>query len=227
MIQKAIIFDASTLISFSMNGLLPELKELRKIFKGKFIITNEVKKEVIDKPMTIKRFELEALRLEKLFDDKVLETPVALGINESELSNKTNEILNIANKTFFSAEKDIHLIDSGEASCLALSKLLSDKGIQNVIAVDERTTRMLGEKPENLKKLFEKKLHAKINSKKENYKFFKGFSFIRSAELVYVAYKKKIIKVGDGKLLDALLYAVKFKGCAISGTEIEEIKRLR
>ncbi len=225
--NKAIIFDASTLISFSMNGLLQTITDLRQIFNGKFIITNEVKKEIIDKPMTIKRFELEALRVEKLFDDKVLETPAVFGINESELSKKTNEILGIANQTFFSSDKDIKLIDLGEASCLALSKILNEKGIKNVIAVDERTTRMLGEKPENLRKLFEKKLHAKINSKKENYKFFRGFQFIRSAELIYVAYKKKIIKVGDGKLLDALLYAMKFKGCAISGTEIEEIKRLR
>lgn len=224
--HKAIIFDASTLISFSMNGLLQTLKDLKQIFKGRFIITNDVKKEVIDKPMTIKRFELEALRLKQLFDDRILETPGDLGINESELSKKTNEILDMANQTFFSSGKDIKLIDSGEASCLALSKLLSDKGIQNVIAVDERTTRMLGEKPENLKKLFEKKLHAKINSKKENYKFFKGFQFIRSAELIYVAYRKKIIKVGNGKLLDALLYSMKFKGCAISGTEIEEMKKL-
>ena len=226
-IQKAIIFDASTLISFSMNGLLPELKELRKIFNGKFILTNEVKKEVIDKPMTIKRFSLEALKIKQLMDEKIFDMPSSLGINESEISKKSNEILDIANKTFFSAEKDMHLIDSGEASCLALSKILNEKSIKNVIAVDERTTRMLGEKPENLEKLLRKKLHTKIKSKKENFKFFKGFNFIRSAELVYIAYKKKLVGLKNGLVLDALLYAVKFKGCAISGKEIEEIKRLR
>ena len=39
-------------------------------------------------------------------------------------------------------------------------------------------------------------------------------------------YKKKIVEFGNHVLLDALLYAVKFKGCAISGDEIKEIKNL-
>ena len=85
---------------------------------------------------------------------------------------------------------------------------------------------MLGEKPENLKKLMERRLHSKIITKKENYKFFKNFKFIRSTELIYVAYKKKLVRFKKGPVLDALLYALKFKGAAISGDEIREIKRI-
>jgi hypothetical protein len=223
---KAIIFDASTLISFSMNGLLPELKELRKIFNGKFIITEKVKKEVIDRPITIKRFELEGLKIKQLLDEKVLEMPVSIGIKDEEISKKTDEILNIANNSFIGEKRNIKLIDLGEASCLALSKILNEKKIENVIAIDERTTRMLGELPENLQKLMQKKLHTKINLKKENLEFFKGFKFIRSAELVYIAYKKKLVRLKNGLVLDALLYGVKFKGCSISNEEIEEVKKL-
>ncbi len=224
--NKIIIFDASTLISLAMNGLLPELKELRKIFKGKFIITKEVKREIIDKPLTIKRFELEALKLKQLLDEKVLEMPLSVRIDDKEISKKINEILDTANNIFIGNEKNIKLIDFGEASCLALSRVLDKKNIKNVIAVDERTTRMLGEKPENLQRLLQKKLHTKIDYKKENFKFFEGFKFIRSSELVYVAYKKGLVKLKDSRVLDALLYAVKFKGCAISGDEIREIKRI-
>ena len=83
--DRAIIFDSGALISLAMNGLLPELKELKKIFKGKFIITNEVKKEIIDKPITIKRFELEALRLKELLDKKVIEMPVCVNVQEGEI----------------------------------------------------------------------------------------------------------------------------------------------
>ena len=62
---------------------------------------------------------------------------------------------------------------------------------------------------------------------KKNFKFFEGFKFIRSAELIYVAYKKNVTRIKDGKdVLDALLYAVKFSGCAISGDEIKEMKRI-
>ena len=58
--MKAIIFDSGTLISFAINGLYEELKLLKAKFDGKFIITDEVKAEIIDKPINIKRFELEA-----------------------------------------------------------------------------------------------------------------------------------------------------------------------
>lgn len=224
--MKALIFDSSTLISLSMNGLLEYLTKLKEIFDGKFIITKEVKREIVDKPLTIKRFELEALRVRDLVHEKILEMSDSLGIKDSEISAKTKEIMDISNSTFMEKNRDIHLLSDGEASCMALSKILTQKKIQNVICVDERTIRMLSEKPENLKKLMEKKLHTRINPKTGNYNFFKGFKFIRSTELIYVAYKKKIIHIKNGVLLDALLYALKFKGCSISDAEIEEIKRL-
>ena len=43
------------------------------------------------------------------------------------LNKKTDEIRSIANSTFTGRDKDVHIIDSGEASCLALSKLLDEK----------------------------------------------------------------------------------------------------
>ncbi|MBU2052681.1 MAG: hypothetical protein KJ721_00370 [Nanoarchaeota archaeon] len=226
--HKAIIFDASTLISLAMNGLLPELKELKKIFDGKFMITEDVKKEVIDKPLTIKKFELEALKLKQLLDEKVLELPSSAGIKENEIQSQTDNMMKIANEIFTGEGDKIHLISAGETSCLALSKILDNKKITNVIAVDERTTRMLVEKPDNLKELLQRKLHTRITLNKKNFSPFKGFKIIRSAELVYVAYKKGVVRLKDGdKVLDALLWAVKFKGCSISNEEIDEIQRIR
>ena len=224
--MKAIIFDSGVLISFTMAGLVPELRELKKIFDGKFIITKEVRKELVDKPINIKRFELEAMKIQQLLDDKVLELPESFNIGDSEIKKETNSILDIANNIFTTKRGPVKLIHFGESSCLALSKILNNKKVKNVIAVDERTTRMLGEKPENLKKLMERRLHSKIITKKENYKFFKNFKFIRSTELIYVAYKKKLVRFKKGPVLDALLYALKFKGAAISGDEIREIKRI-
>lgn len=224
--MKALIFDASTLISFVMNGLFPELRELKKIFNGKFLITKEVKREIIDKPITIKRFELEALKLKQLLDDGVLEMVSSLNIREDIISKKTKEFLETANNMFIGNGRPIRMIDLGEASCLALSRILDEKKIEHVVAIDERTTRMLVEKPENLERLLNKKLHTQVVLKKENFKLFKGFKIIRSAELVYVIYKKKLAKLKDGQVLDAMLWAVKFKGCSISGDEIREIKRI-
>ena len=136
--------------------------------------------------------------------------------------------MTVANNTFFGRGRAIRIIHRGEASSLALSRILDEKKIKNVIAVDERTARMLGEKPDNLKRLFGEKIHMNITAKQENYKYFKGFKFIRSAELVYVAFKKGFFELKDhDTVLDALLYAVKFKGCAISGEEIREILKLK
>ena len=226
MSEKIIIFDASTLITIAMNGLLEELRMLKKIFKGKFIIPNEVKYEAIDRPMKIKRFELEAMKLQNLLEEKVIELPASLSIDSAKISKETEILMSIANTTFEGNGKSIHLIDLGETACLVLSKILTEKKMPNVLAVDERTTRMLCEKPENLKQLFQKKLKVRIKSNQENYPHFEGFRFIRSSEIVYIAYKKKIIRWKNKDILDALLYGVKFKGCAISEDEIKEIKKL-
>ena len=224
--EKAIIFDAGTIITLSMNGLLDVFKNLKEQFNGKFLITEDVEYEIITRPLKIKKFELGALEIKQLLDENVLELPSSVGIKDSVIQEKTRWLLDIANRTFFVKEKYIHLIDRGETSCLALSELLPKKGIENVISIDERTTRMLCEKPENLHKLLETKLHTKIRLKKENLAYFSKFKFIRSSELVYIAYKKNLVKLKNENVLDALLYAVKYKGCSISRNEIEEMKRL-
>ena len=118
----------------------------------------------------------------------------------------------------------ISIIHEGEAACLAFAKLC---GGENVIVIDERTTRMLTEAPGNLEKMMEKKLHTPLDADVGLLGELKGFRFIRSAELLFVAFKKNLVHVKKSKdLLDALLYGVKFKGCAISSKEIEEMKRL-
>ena len=226
--MKVIIFDASSLISLSMNGLLNDLRKLKKIFNGKFIITQEIKEEVIDKPLKIKRFELEALRVKQLVEEGVLEFPDSLKIDDKIINAKAWEIIELSNSFFIGDGKPVKMIHLGEASCLALSKLLMDKNIDRILCIDERTTRMLIEKPLNLKELLQKKLHTRIKLNKQNFDYFKNFRVIRSAELIYISYKKGLTEIKDGKvILDALLYALKFKGCAISSDEIEEIKRIK
>ncbi|MBI2057173.1 hypothetical protein HYT91_02880 [Candidatus Pacearchaeota archaeon] len=218
--SKALIFDSSSLISLSLNGLLEELKKLKKIFNGEFIITKE------DDPIKIKMYELEALKIQNLIDEGCLNMPEKLKIQDKEITTLMFKSMNIANTMFIGNGNEIQLIQQGEASCLALSKLLNERKIKNVLVIDERTTRMLVEKPENLKELLEKKLRTKIKLRESDFKSFAGFKIIRSAELMYLAYKKNLIKLKGKEVLDALLYALKFKGCAISFDEIEEIKNI-
>jgi len=209
-----------------MACLYDEIRKLKKNFNGKFLITLDVKREVVDKALTIKRFKLEGMKVQELIDDKVLELPDAVGVKADEITKKTNEIMEIANSSFVGGGEKIKLIDLGETSCLALSKILTDKGIENVVAVDERTLRMLCENPAGLKRFLERKMNTKIQAIKNNFEIFKGFKIIRSIELIYVAYKKGIIGKKDKMWLESLIYALRYKGCSISNEELDEIERM-
>jgi len=223
--MKIIIFDSSTIINLAMNGLLDVLRELKKNFDGKFIVTYQVKYEIVDRPIQIAKFELGALKIKKLIDDKILEMPESIKISREDIQEKTREILRGANHLFLTGNEFMHIIDDGEASCLALSIMASNEGIKNIIAIDERTTRIIVEKPENLHKLLEQKFNTKIKFISENLPLLTKIKIIRSSELMYVAWKKGLIDIKDSKLLEALLYATKYNGASISREEIEEIKR--
>jgi hypothetical protein len=219
---KAIIFDSGPLINFALNGLLPLLSKLKEEFKGDFLITKEVKREVIDYPLTIKRFELEALQLNDLFNKGIIKYADLSSEQVDQLRFQREQIINIANSTFFANNKPLHILDKGEAAAIALSSMIKE----NVIVIDERTARMLCENPENLRKLFQKKLHTKVTAKRENYSYFKNFKIIRSTELALIACKKNICEPNDPKILEAILYGLKYKGCSISEAEIEQMKGL-
>lgn len=221
--MKYIIFDSGPLINFSMNSSLHLLRKLKKVFHGKFLITEEVKTETMDYPERIRRFELGALQLKSLFKEGVIELPKFNQKQREQLKKESKEIMTIANSTFVAKGKNLHLIHEGEATTLALAHILKD---QNVIAIDERTIRMMCENPESLRKLLQEKLNTPINANRKNYDFFRKFKIIRSTELVYIANKKKLFDLKDPKALKAMLYAMKYKGCSVSKEEIEQMSRL-
>jgi len=223
---KVLIFDSGAIISLAMNGLLYILKKLKIDTDIKFVISKQVKEEIIDVPIQIKKYELEALSIQQLINDKILESPSVLGIDENEVNSETSRFMEIANNMYLAQGERMRIVSKAESSCIALSILLTRRKIDNLVVIDERTIRMLCENPENLQELYEKKLHTDVTM---TYKKATDVNckIIRSSELAYIAYKKGLIEIKDGKqLLDALLYAVKFKGCAISTEEIDEIKTI-
>ncbi len=221
--MKALIFDSSSIISLALNDLLFILEPLKKFFNGEFLIPEKVKYEIIDRSLKIKRFKLEALMIQNLINKGILKIRT-----DKKIKEETQKLLNIANNTFKTEYEGIKIIHAGEASCLALYNSLHT--FDKAIVIDERTTRMLCEKPENLHRLLEKKHHTKIHANEINYEFFKKFNVIRSSELAFIAYKKEIIKlpstISSREAIDALMYALKYKGCAISHGEISIAKGL-
>jgi len=189
-------------------------------------MTPAVKKEVIDYPLQIKRFELGALRVQQLVESNIIETSNKIGVDDKTLSEETQKIMSIINSTLKTEGKSIKIVSDAESSCLALSKILSEKNVENIIAIDERTTRTLFEKPENLEELMSKKLHKRIKISNNEFRNLGNFKFIRSPEIVYVAFKKGLTKLQGNKALEALLYATKYKGSSISDEEIRALKKL-
>ena len=222
MTQKALVFDSSSIITLALNSMLNILEPLKKEFDGKFLITSHVHKEIIDNPLKQKRFELEALLIAGLVEKGILEI-----VSSKNLNQETGRIIKAANSVFSVDNENMKILHEGEASCFALAGLLKQE-YNAVLVIDERTARMLAEKPQNLHKLLEKKLHHSVHANKELFSSFSGLDIIRSSELLLVAYKKGIIKLpaSSEQAVDALLYAAKFKGCSISFSEIERAKEL-
>ena len=225
-VTKALIFDSGTLINLSMNGLLPILENLKKQFNGKFLITKAVKYETVDRPIGIYRFELGALRVNNLIEKGILEMSSSIGISDEELAKETARLMEIANTTVSARGTAVKIVSEAEISCLALSSKLAENGIESIIAIDERTTRILGEKGGNLGKLMSDRLHLRIEVDENKLEEFSKFRFIRSSELVYVAYKKGLLEIEGKKALEAALYATKFHGAAISFEEIDILKKM-
>ncbi len=223
--MKYLIFDAGPIISLTMNGMLYVIEKLRKDFDGEFILTPQVKKEVVDRPMKIKKYKLEAIQVRDMIERGVFKMSSEI-VQDKKLNEEVKRVLKVTGgvlRTVQTGEK-IKIIHEGEVACLAFSNLC---GVDNVIVIDERTTRMLTEAPQGLKEMMERKLHTPLKAELSLLDELKDFKFIRSAELLFVAYKKGLIPIKKSKdLLDALLYGVKFKGTAISSVEIEEMKKL-
>src|SRR3989338_3544173 len=226
--MKSLFFDSGPLMSLTMNNLLGILQPLKEKFGGEFYITPAVRKELVERPLEIKRFEFEALQILKLLREgtlKLYEKPLKGVIDLSAY----------ANKSIVAKDKEccMEIIHGGELETVAASLQEGN----DTVAIDERTIRLLMENSEELKSLIEARLHEKVILDKKMANQFqsliKGMKVIRSAELVGMAYQFGILnnylpplKSGREILLDSVLWGLKLKGCAIIGEEIEELKRV-
>lgn len=222
--MKVCIFDSGAIINLAMNGLLYILPELKK--KAQLIITPAVKREIIDRPLTIPRFALGASQVKELFDQGIIELPETVGIPSAILQTETESLMNKANHFVQTNGTWVPIVSEGEISCLALSEALTAKGIKNIIAIDERTTRLLIEAPRNLERLMSDKLHKRVTLAYQDLSPFSSFTCIRSSELVVVAYKQGFLHPPTKQTFVAALYATKYKGSSITFEEIEQVKKL-
>lgn len=223
--QKSIVFDTGPIISLALNSLLWLLEPLKKSFGGRFCIPVAVKRELIDRPLQIKRFKFEALQVLSYMDRGVLEV-----IEDGQAERKTKYLMDLANSIFMGKNNPMQIVHYGEMQALAFATMMGS----SAFVVDERTTRLLIEDPDRLKELMEHKLHTKISMDRKKLDEFrketKGIRLIRSTELAIVAYELGLLDMyvphlpnSKSELLDSVLWGIKLNGCSISEREIETI----
>ena len=205
-----------------LDWILPKLKEE---FNGKFYITPSVKRELVERPMGIKRFEFEALQVMKHIRDGTLE--VYSDVSES----RAKQLQVLANSSFKLKGKRMDIIQSGEMEAVVAAM----KTGSNTVVMDERTLRLFIEDNKQMEKLLEIRFKNDVITNTQKRDLFseqlKSIKIVRSIELVAVAYKLGLLddyippeKGGKEKLLDAVLWATKYNGCAVTHSEIEKIK---
>jgi predicted nucleic acid-binding protein len=212
------VFDTSSLISVSQTCLINIFGGLKQKLGADFVVPQAVYFEAVQRPISIRRFELNAVRLKRAID---------LGwFRVMQVGDKGvfREIDYAANNCFFIKNRPVRLLQKGEIEALALVKELGARAL----AVDERTTRMILENPQDLEDLMEQRKRAEIELDKGNVSklqgLFKGLSIVRSVELIAFASELGLLEkeLPKGKQsLEAALFAAKYSGCAVSAKEIK------
>ncbi len=224
--MRALVFDSGPVITLAMNDLLWVLSELKKRFIGEFLISNDVKNEIVDRPITSKKYKFEALRILNLIEEG------GLKIYDGDLKRKTDILMELANNMFFGKGRPIVIVQRAEIESLALASSIQ----ADAVVIDERTTRLLLENPKKLAALLTRKLNTDVAYNSGTYREFQNeagkMNVLRSVDLVTIAYElgmlnRYLFKPELKKtLLEGVLWGTKLNGCSVSREEIDDIIRM-
>ncbi|MDO8428501.1 MAG: hypothetical protein Q7S92_04785 [Candidatus Diapherotrites archaeon] len=219
-----IVLDSSALISLSETCLFDVFRALNKKLGIQFIMSQGVAEESIETPSTIKRFQLSSERIQKGLNEKWIQ--VAQMNSESKALEE--RMVSLCGKLFHSNGKFIQILHKGEAESLALMQQVNSR----ILCMDEKTTRMLIETPNELRELIQRRqgINIQVNSTilNELNQIIPKPIIIRSTELIALAYEEGLLNetiTNTIKAARAALYAVKYAGCAVSEEEIENYLR--
>ncbi len=228
--MKSLVFDSGPIINLTLNNLLWTLQPLKQKFSGSFLIPEGVKYELIDEPLTSKKFKLEALMVLKELYSGTLDL-----VKSEKIRFLSHRLMDIANHTFKAYDSYIAIVHIGEMDVLATAKLLGSEAV----VIDERTTRMLIESPELIAKHLQAKLHTHISVDYDNLRVLKKelspLKVLRSVELITLAYEFHILdnlilpdelfsyKNLRSELLSAVLWGLRLNGCSVSDEEIQDV----
>jgi len=227
--MKSIVFDTGPIISLTLNNILWVIESLHEKFEGEFYITAEVYNELIRRPLETKKYKFEALQILPLITKGILKL-----IESDEIERTADELLELANNCFKARGKWIKVVHKGEMQAVACAIIQGS----DTIVIDERTTRVLIESPEMLKRQLERKLHTDVEVHNDNLNQLKdrlNLQVIRSFELAAVAFELGLLNMYAlseeeshipnirKAVLEGVLWGVKLNGCSVKREEIYQV----
>jgi hypothetical protein len=222
--MRTISFDSGPVISLATNNLLWILKPLKERFRGQFLVTPAVRRELVEQPLAIKRFEFEALQVLR-----EIKTGTFAVVPRGKLDKDRDVLFALANNLFSAKGTSITLLHQAEVEAIAGALAYEAKAI----VIDERTSRLLIEQPLGLRDILQEKLHTKIVVDMENFralqKRLSGLKVIRSLELCLAAVELGLLddylpeKMSKKVLLDAVLWGLRLKGCSIPEDDLQDV----
>jgi hypothetical protein len=144
------------------------------------------------------------------------------------------ELYKIANQIYRSKGNFFKIVHNAEMDVLAAAIL----GKCDAVVIDERTTRLLVENPDELHNMLRENAHCKVFIDQACLNKFsnwtKNIKVIRSVELALVAYEAGILdkylldpKMESKKMLvESILWGIKLHGCSVSRAEIEQLTKI-
>ncbi|MEM3372865.1 MAG: hypothetical protein QXF76_01465 [Candidatus Anstonellales archaeon] len=222
---KTVVCDSSVLVCLSNCALMSVIDYLITHAKINFIIPYEVFQECILHADQIKAYAWSSIKIKQM----TLKGSVKVLELNNEEKRIVDNIYTLGNNSFFAGMNAINIFHKGELEVLALALNRNYK----FIAVDERTTRVFFEDYSLLLKHLEQEFNTRINISSRNINelinMFSDKVFLRSSELLYIAYKKgyfNSFREDKDKAFEYALYALKYKGCSISFKEINELVKI-
>ena len=103
-----LFFDTGPIISLTMSKLDWILPPLKEKFGGKFYITPAVYRELIERPLQIKRFQFEALNVMKMVREGLFEVYTKVP------KRQVGSLISLANNSFLIDGKPMDIIQEGE-----------------------------------------------------------------------------------------------------------------
>ena len=146
-----LFLDAGPVITLTMSRLSWILPELKKRTNHTFYITPAVQKELVERPLTVRRFGFEALQVMKMIREGTLQVYATVS------SNKVREYQQLANTSFSIQNNFMEVLQSGEMESVTCAL---ETGAS--VVMDERTLRLFIENRQEMKKLLEHRFQKKF-----------------------------------------------------------------